>query len=83
MSTHTSVGDEKRIAWLYSYRNLLRDVVAQVAVVLSRDETLVAHPGVIEHLGDVSGTGVAYEGNDSLGGGLLSAVAKRCSNQET
>ncbi len=57
------------------------DEVTEVVGLLALDEAVVDHPEVVEHLGEVLGSGVADEGDDVhrplLLGGDLAAIGER------
>src|SRR6185503_19626753 len=58
-----------------------RDEVAQVAVFLALEKTLVEHPIVVVDLGKIFVAAVADERDDALRRGLLAAIAQRCPEQ--
>ena len=58
-----------------------RDQVAQVAVVATREQTLVDHPLVVVDLAQVARAGVADEADDALRLGLRAAIAQRGGEQ--
>ena len=52
------------------------DQIAEVVMAFALDESLVDHPVVVEHLGEVLGAVVADQGDDPLWLGLFAAVAQ-------
>ena len=50
------------------------DEVAQIAVALAMDETLILHPEIVEELGQISSARVARQRDDSFRIPLLTAI---------